>query len=106
MDRKIRKLLILNRMHHPKADVNRMYVRRKEGGRGMINPEMCFKTTTVGLNTYSLSSDDRMLVLQHEKKKKFHSVTKKSRRFKFQLNITQKENEQTSKLLKLQKRLK
>ena len=72
-------------MHHPKADVNRMYVLRKEGGRGMINLKTCFKTTTIGLNTYLLSSDDRMLKLdfQHEKKKKLHSVTKESRKFKF-----------------------
>ena len=78
MDKKIRKLLTLNRMHHPKADINRMYVPRKEGGRGIINLEMCFKTTTTGLNTYLLSSDDRMLklALQHEKKKKLHLVTK------------------------------
>ena len=31
MEKKIRKLLTLNRMHHPKADVNRMYAPRKEG---------------------------------------------------------------------------
>ena len=37
MERRIRKLLILNRMHHAKSYVNRMYVPRKEGGRGMIN---------------------------------------------------------------------
>ena len=85
MDRKIRKLLALNRMHHPKADVNRMYVSRKEGGRGLINLEMCFKTTTIALNTHLLSSDDRMLklILQHEKKRKLHSVTKESQKFEF-----------------------
>ena len=60
MDRKIRKLLTLKRMHHPKADVNIMYVPRKEGERGMKNLEMCFKTTTIGLYTYLLSADDRM----------------------------------------------
>ena len=81
-------------MHHPKADVNRMHVPRKEGGRGVINLEMCFKTTTIRLNTYLLSSDDRILklVLQHEKKKKLHSVTKESRKFKFPLNMVQEEN--------------
>ena len=107
MDRKIRKLLTLNRMHHPKADVNRRYVPRKEGGRGMINLEMCFKTTAIGLNTYLLSSDDRMLklVLQH-KEKKPHSVTKKSRKFKFQLNMAQEENEQTTEATKAAKEIK
>ena len=32
IDRKIRKLMTLNRMHHPEADVSRMYIPRKEGG--------------------------------------------------------------------------
>ena len=40
MDRKIRKLLTLNKMHHPKADVNRTYVPRRDWGRGMINLEI------------------------------------------------------------------
>ena len=67
-------------MHHPKADVSRMYIPRKEGGRGMINLEMTYKTTTIGLNSYLESSEDRILhaVLQHEKKKKLHSVLKKA----------------------------
>ena len=43
--------MTLNRMHHPKANVNRMYIPRKEGGRGMINLEMTYKTTTIGLNS-------------------------------------------------------
>ena len=107
MDRKIRKLLTLNRMHHPKADVSRMYVPRKEERRGMINLEMCFKATTIGLNTYLLSSDDRMLklVLQHGKKKKLHSVTKESQKFKFQLNMTQEENQQTTEATKTGKEI-
>ena len=52
MNRNMRELLTLNRMHRPKADVNRMYLPRKEGERVIINLEMCFKTTTVGANTY------------------------------------------------------
>ena len=101
MDRKIRKLLTLNRMHYPKANVNRMYVPRKERGRGMINLEMCFKATTIELNTYLLPSDDRMLklVLQYEKKKKLHSVTKESQKFKLQLNMARKKTNKQQKLL-------
>ena len=36
-DKKIRKLMTLNRRHHLKAHVSRMYVPRKKGGRGMTN---------------------------------------------------------------------
>ena len=40
------------------------------------------------------------LVLQHEKKKKLHSVTKESRKFKLKLNMAQEENEQTTEATK------
>ena len=80
-------------MHHPKADVSRMYIPRKKGERGLSNLEMAYKTTTITLNNYLQSSRDRMLqdVLEHGKKKKLHSVVKESRKFKFQLNMTQEE---------------
>lgn len=52
MDRKMQNLLTLNRMHHPKAEVNKMYVPRQEGTRGKTNPEMSFKAATIGLNYY------------------------------------------------------
>ena len=59
----------------------------------MVNLEMCFETTAIRLNTYLLLSGDGMLklLLQHEKKK-LHSVTKESRKFKFQLDMAQEEN--------------
>ena len=84
-----------------------MYVPRKEGWIGMINLEMCFKTTTIGLNAYLLSSGDRMLkvILQHEKKKKLHSVTKESWKFKLQLNMAEEENQQTRKATKAAKEI-
>ena len=47
IDRKFRKLMTLNRMHHPKADVSRMYIPRKEVGRKMTNLEMAYKTTAI-----------------------------------------------------------
>ena len=52
LDRKARKLLTLQRMHYPKADVNGMYYFRKESSRGLIQLEITYKTATKGLNTY------------------------------------------------------
>ena len=46
------------------------------------------------------------LVLNDEKKKKLHSVTKESRKFKFQLNTAQEENEQTTEATKAAKEIK
>jgi hypothetical protein len=36
LDRKTRKLLIIHRQHHPKADVDRLHVPRKQGERGFM----------------------------------------------------------------------
>jgi hypothetical protein len=36
IDRKTRKMLKMYKMHHPKADTDRLYVKRKEGGRGLV----------------------------------------------------------------------
>ena len=87
--------MTLNRMHHPKLDVSRMYIPGKEGGRGMTIFKMAYKTTTIDLNSYLQSSGDRMLqaVLQYKKKKKFHSVVKECRKFKFQVNMDQEETD-------------
>ena len=68
LDRKRRKLLTKERMHNPKADVERMYLPRSLGGRGLIQTETTYKTTTIGLATYLESCDDPHLKLgnQHE----------------------------------------
>ena len=39
LDRKTRKLLTIHGQHHPKADVYRLYVPRKQGGRGLMQLE-------------------------------------------------------------------
>jgi hypothetical protein len=40
IDRKTRKMLIMYKTHHPKADIDRLYVKRKEGGRGLLQIEV------------------------------------------------------------------
>ena len=39
LDRITRKLLTIHGQHHPKADVDRSYVPRKQGGRGLMQVE-------------------------------------------------------------------
>ena len=39
LDRKTRKLLTIHGEHHPKADVDRLYIPRKQGGRGLMQLE-------------------------------------------------------------------
>jgi len=89
LDTKTRKLLTTERMHHPKADVERLYLPRKIGGRGLSQIELSYKTTTVGLNTYLATTQDNLLklVFQHEGSKKLYSVSREAQKFMHELNV-------------------
>ena len=105
LDTKTRKLLTAERMHHPKADVERMYLPRKIGGRGLTQLEMAYKTTTVGLNTYLQKTEDALLTLvyQHERNKKLYSVQKEAEKYVREINIPEvirKENEKITNFAK------
>ena len=80
LDTKTRKLLTSNKTHHPKADVDHLYLPRSSGGRGMIELETSYKTTTIGMEKYLTVSNDWMiqLVRQHEENKKLHAIVKEA----------------------------
>ena len=52
IDRKTRKVLTLNKELHPRSDVDRFYVSRMEGGRGLIGCKMCVKAEENSLGWY------------------------------------------------------
>ena len=56
LDRKTRKMLTMYGAHHPKADVDRMYLRRAEGGRGLIGVEDCVRIEIDSLEKYLQNS--------------------------------------------------
>jgi hypothetical protein len=39
-------------MHHPKADADRLYVKRKGGGRGVSQMEAAYKTEIINIAEY------------------------------------------------------
>ena len=51
VDTKIRKLLTVHRMHHPKSDVNRLYLRRREESRRLVQLELSLKTSIIRMDT-------------------------------------------------------
>ena len=55
---KIRKLLTIYRIHHPKSDINRFYLPRKEGGRGLVQLELSLKMSIIGIDTYLNNAND------------------------------------------------
>ena len=52
IDRKTRKLFTIYGVLHPKLDVDRLYMPRKEGGRGLISIQDCVELAIRGLEVY------------------------------------------------------
>jgi len=51
-DRKIRQILTIHKMHHPKADTDRLHVKRKGGGKGLLQIEVTYKTEIINNAEY------------------------------------------------------
>lgn len=80
MDRKKRKLLTIGGLHHPKADVERLYIKRKDSGRGLIELESAFNSSIVGLSNYIKLGKDKftILVRDHDASKAKYSLQKEA----------------------------
>ena len=51
----------MHNAHHPKSHVERIYIPRKEGGRGLLNVEDTVNTAILGLEEYVVDSNERIL---------------------------------------------
>ena len=60
IDRKTRKLFTIHGSLHPKSDVDRLYIPRKEGG-SLISIEDCFELAIRGLEVYVHGSEERLI---------------------------------------------
>ena len=49
IDKKTRKLITMYKMHHPKASIDRLYVKTKEGRRGVVHIEAAFKAEVINI---------------------------------------------------------
>ena len=52
IDRKTRKFFTMYGALHPKSDVDRLFIPRKEGGRGLISIQDCVELAIRGLEVY------------------------------------------------------
>ena len=52
MDQRTRKLMTMHKALHPRDDVDRLYVFRKVGGRGLASIEVTFDASKQGLEDY------------------------------------------------------
>ena len=62
LDRKTRKMLTMHGAHHPKSDVDGMYLKRAEGGRGLIGVEDCVRIEIDSLEKYIRNSREELLI--------------------------------------------
>ena len=68
MDRKTRKLMTIHGALHPKSDVDRIYVPRGKGGRGLLGCEGCIRAEENSLGWYSNHSREQLLQLTKDSK--------------------------------------
>ena len=61
LDRKTRELLTMHNMFHKRGDIDRLYVKRSERGRGMFRVEDCVLIKKNSLYKYANESDEPML---------------------------------------------
>ena len=61
LDRRTRKLTAMYGAHHPKADTDRLYLQRCEGGRGPLGLEDCVQVEVHGLEKYLSTSKEKIL---------------------------------------------
>ena len=89
LDTKTRRFLTAYKMHHPKSDVDRLYLPITEGGRGLIQLELCYKSTTIGLDKYLQETQDTILHLVEDPddRKSLHSINRQSVKFIRELRV-------------------
>ena len=65
LDRKTRKQLTMHGAHHPKANTDRLYMKRESGGRGLISVEDCIEIESNSLLEYLSESQEPLLQAAH-----------------------------------------
>ena len=61
LDRRTRKLMTMHKALHPKSNVDRLYITRKEDGRRLKGVEEIVNLTNLGLENYMKASRERLL---------------------------------------------
>ena len=61
MDCRTRKLLSMRKRLHPRSNIDRVYIPRSEGGRGLQSVEDITELAILGLQRYVQDSDERLI---------------------------------------------
>ena len=79
IDRKTRTFFTIYGALHPKLDVGRLYIPRKEEGRGLISIEDCVDLAIRGWKVYVPGSEERLIQAATADKVDVASVLKRSK---------------------------
>ena len=82
MDRKTGKFMTMNKELHPRSNVARLYVSRKNGGRGLIGCENSVKKDENGLRWYVKNNIEPLLVAVRTSRTVAHEETVDPKEFK------------------------
>ena len=61
LDRKLKKTMSTYGRLHPKSEVDRLHVKRKEGGRGLINVKRCIREEENSLGFYVANTEENLI---------------------------------------------
>ena len=92
MDRKTRKFMTMNKELHPRSDVARLYVSRKNGGRGLIGCENSTKSEENGLGWYVKNNIEPKLAAIRTSRTITHEETVDPKEFKKIKEVQRKMN--------------
>ena len=67
-------MLTMYKMHHPKADIDRLYVKRKEGRRGLVQIEAAYKAKIMNIAEYLNTNYKKNQFVNIVKSQKKHST--------------------------------
>ena len=102
IDRKTRKMLTMYKMHHLKADIDRLYVKRKEGDRGLMQVETAYKAEIISIAEYlstNYKKDQLVNIVKNQENAQpaMNSVTRLAAKIMEELGPLQGEREATPK---------
>ena len=86
VDNKSRKTMTMYGALHPKSDVERLYVKRKEGGKGLMSVESCVREEENSLGFYVANSEEKLIKVVSAAKTINMEDTLRGREFKNRQN--------------------
>ena len=84
----------MHKMLHPKADVERLYILRKDGGRGLIDVETFIQNSNSRVRSLYEAQNGQYpkRVLEHERSKAKNSITKNATKLNREVTMSEFEN--------------